>query len=129
MLKSHIQRRESKETNSTIRILYSTEQIIVSIELQLMKFTYLLNRAFQFTNVIADKFFFVEDAIRLLEHWCFLRNKLLSKDFVLVFSLRYFKPLKNKTWEGVEVRKYKEKLWRKKNERDSMEILDEIINS
>eukprot|EP00795_Rhopilema_esculentum_P013937 gene13937-4892_t len=41
----------------------------------------------------------------------------------------YFKPLKNKTWEGVEVRKYKEKLWRKKNERDSLEILDEIINS
>ena len=46
----------------------------------------------------------------------------------LLFS-RYFKPLNNKTWEGIEVRRYKEKLWRKKNERDSLEILDEIINS
>jgi len=42
---------------------------------------------------------------------------------------KYFKPLNNKTWEGIEVRRYKEKLWRKKNERDSLEILDEIINS
>eukprot|EP00112_Aurelia_sp_Birch-Aquarium-sp1_P025587 Seg858.6 transcript_id=Seg858.6/GoldUCD/mRNA.D3Y31 product="L-galactose dehydrogenase" protein_id=Seg858.6/GoldUCD/D3Y31 len=42
---------------------------------------------------------------------------------------RYFKPLNNRTWEGVEVRKYKEKLWKKKNERSSLEILDEIINS